>query len=57
MMTTTTITGNGSKQLTGKDLKDIAAELPDDAVIISFTAANSQRDGWWWSMTAKISGE
>ncbi|WNO27848.1 hypothetical protein SEA_HUWBERT_99 [Microbacterium phage Huwbert] len=44
---------NGTGQLTGKQLKDLAALIPDDAKIEALTATNTQRDGWVWQIRAK----
>jgi hypothetical protein len=45
---------NGSGKLTGRHLQELAAQLPLEAEIISLKVEESQTDGWYWSIKARV---
>jgi hypothetical protein len=45
---------NGSGKLTGAKLQQLAAQLPPEAEILNFTVSESQTDGWYWSIKARV---
>lgn len=45
---------NGSGKLTVAQLEEELAKVPPQAEIQSLTVANSQRDGWVWSIRAEM---
>ncbi|MEG2887223.1 MAG: hypothetical protein RR853_08870 [Aurantimicrobium sp.] len=45
---------NGSGKLTGAKLQQLASQLPADAEILQLKVEESQKDGWYWSIKARV---
>jgi hypothetical protein len=45
---------NGSGKLTGRQLQELANQLPPEAEILSIQYGESQKDGWFWSIRASV---
>lgn len=45
---------NGSGKLTGAKLQQLASQLPPDAEVIQLKVEESQTDGWYWSIKARV---
>jgi hypothetical protein len=45
---------NGSGKLTGAKLQELAAQLPPEAEVIGLKVEESQTDGWYWSIKARV---
>ena len=45
---------SGTGKLTGRHLQELAAQLPPEAEILSLKVEESQKDGWFWSIKARV---